>query len=251
MYLAVFIGILFVKSTPLVHMPTPQKHKFYGCSHRESCKMKVGPLPPYPPPPFPPHPPTEKKWCSIEKAVSMLRLCSFLALYMCKSCINFHLQDCTIKNQINETIFYYVERPYINGLACTRYAWSTVGYPTLFISQDMTKCDCKYSINEREYQENQTSGVMINGTGSYFSLAIVFTGLIEFQVDTKKAPSYTAFNVTKACEDQYDAMDISNDTLEWSLVGGDTLVGNDVDNTSRFSLAIKVSCYSKPSVDIA
>ena len=137
-------------------------------------------------------------------------------------------------------ILYYVERPYINDTACTRYAWSTVGYPTLFISQDLTKCDCKYSINKTEYSTDKSSGVKINGTGSYFSLAIVFTRLIEFCVDAKKAPSYTDFNETLACEDQNSSLNLSDGTLDWRL-DDDTLVGN----ASSFLFTIKVSWYGK------
>ena len=137
-----------------------------------------------------------------------------------------------------DEILYYVERPYINDTACTRYAWSTVGYPTLFISQDLTKCDCKYSINETEYLTDKSSGVKINGTGSYFSLAIVFTKLIEFHVDAKKAASYTDFNETLACEDQYHSLNLSNGTLDWRLDDDYTLVGSKAD---IFSFTIKVS----------
>lgn len=138
-----------------------------------------------------------------------------------------------------DEILYYVERPYTNDSACTRYAWSTVGYPTLFISQDLTKCDCKYSLNETEYLKNKSSGVKINGTGSYFSLAIVFTRLIEFHVDSKKPKSYTAFNVTDACDDQYDSMNLSNGTLDWMFDDDYTLVGD----AEEFSFTIKVGCF--------
>lgn len=84
----------------------------------------------------------------------------------------------------------------------------------------------------------------INGTGSYFSLAIVFTRMIEFHVDAKNPKSYTDFNVTKACEDQYGSVDLSNNTLNWMLNDDDTLVGN----ASDFSFSIKVSCYGKTSL---
>lgn len=66
--------------------------------------------------------------------------------------------------------------------------------------------------------------------------------MIEFHVDTKKAKSYSDFNVTKACGDQYDSVDLSDDTLDW-ILNDDTLVGN----ASDFSFAIKVSCYGKTS----
>ena len=168
-------------------------------------------------------------------------LCNQPCIILYCNC-EFHLQDCTNKNRLDK-VLYYVERPYINDSACTRYAWSTIGYPTLFISQDLTKCDCKYSINESEYLDNMTSGVSINGTESYFSLAIVFTRLIEFHVDSKKAMSYSDFNVTKACEDQYGSLDLSDDTLDWILDEDDTLVGN----ASDFSFTINVSCYSNTS----
>ena len=133
----------------------------------------------------------------------------------------------------------------MNNSACTRYAWSTVGYPTLFISQDRTKCDCKYSINESEYVENLSPGsVKINGTDSYFSLAVSFTRLIEFQVDAKQAKSNTDFNTTKACDslgedvDLYNPLDLSDETLDWMLADdGSTLVGN----YSDFSFSITVS----------
>ena len=110
-------------------------------------------------------------------------------------------------------------------------------------------------MNESEYFKNQSFGsVKINGTGSYFSLAIVFTRLIEFQVDAKMAKSYSDFDVTKACDsqmdsvDEYNPVDLSFETLKWKL-DGDSLVGylipdNISNKTDGFSITIKVSFLS-------
>ena len=87
---------------------------------------------------------------------------------------------------------------------------------------------------------NKSSGVRLNGTESYFSLAIVFTRLVEFHVDAKNPKSYTGLNVTGACEDQYVSLNLSNGTLDWMLDDDDdnTLIGE----ADGFSFSIKVSC---------
>lgn len=150
---------------------------------------------------------------------------------------------------MDEVILYYVERESHDVRACTRYAWSTVGYPTLFISQDNSSCECNYHINTDEYTANQTLGsVSITGTDSYFSLAIVFTRLIEFLVSSKQAESYSKFNVTEVCSEldnpyNINPMELTSKDLNWTL-SGDELKAT-LKSESNFSFTIKVSLVNK------
>ena len=145
----------------------------------------------------------------------------------------------------NEVILYYVERGSTNVKACTRYAWSTVGHPTLFISQDNSSCECKYDIDHDNYMANQTPGsVNVTGTNSYFSLAIVFTRLIEFLVSSKKAESYSKFNVTEVCSEldnpyNINPMNLTSKDLNWTL-SKDQLKAT-LKSESDFSFTINVS----------
>ena len=154
-------------------------------------------------------------------------------------------------NASDEVILYYVESATSNVTACTRYAWSTIGFPTLFISQDSSSCECEYDIDIDEYTTNQTSGsVNITGTKSYFSLAIVFTRLIEFVVSSKNAESYSKFNATEVCselDNPYDInpMELTGEDLNWTL-SGDQLKAT-LKSESNFSFTINVSLINKIS----
>ena len=142
---------------------------------------------------------------------------------------------------------YYVERSVKNATrpSCTRYAWSTVGYPTLFISHDNSLCKCEYDLDNNTYTANQTEGsVNITGTESRFSLAIVFLRLIEFSVDLKKAKSYTVFNVTDHCdtENLMSKVELNSSELMWNLTEDHALNASmKADNTSNFNFKINVS----------
>ena len=154
-------------------------------------------------------------------------------------------------NGSEKLLLHYAERcnPKVTG--CMRYAWSTIGYPTLFISHDRSscKCECNYDIDESAYTANQTHGsINITGTDSYFSLAIVFTRLIEFQVDPKKAKSFSVFNATSACDSETESVEglksvkLSSEELVWTLSDDDTLVADlESGNSSEPLLTIKVS----------
>jgi hypothetical protein len=69
------------------------------------------------------------------------------------------------------------------------YAWSTVGFPTLFISQSLSRNCTNESFrmtNENEYMDSQAFGsVHIAGSDSNASVAIVFRRLIEFEGNKK------------------------------------------------------------------
>ena len=175
-------------------------------------------------------------------------------------CIFHQQQGChnVTKTDEDGVILYYVERS--NPKAphtCTRYAWSTVGYPTLFISQDNSSCECEYDLNKEEYTNSSKPGPphSVNITGKNFSLAIVFMRLIEFTVDTKKANSYTVFNVTKYCDTSniMSKVEFNSSELMWNLTTEKSTLAKDnkdyaltasmkADNDSHFNFKINVSC---------
>ena len=95
------------------------------------------------------------------------------------------------------------------------------------------------------YTASQAPGsVNITGTESYFSLAIVFLRLIEFSVNTKKAKSYTAFNVTDHCDTSNltSKLELSSSKLMWNLTEDNALNASmKADNHSYFNFKINVS----------
>ena len=121
-----------------------------------------------------------------------------------------------------------------------------MGYPTLFISHENSSCQCKYDLNSSEYTSAQSPGsVNITGTDSQFSLAIVFTRLIEFVVNSKSAHSYTVFNVTENCNDSNSRseVDLNSNTLKWNLTSNNSTLNASMkaDNDSQFVFSINVS----------
>jgi len=114
------------------------------------------------------------------------------------------------------------------------YVWSTVGYPTLFISRSafVNSSDCTSSIHVNDYSEfknHQSPGsVSIDGAKSNFSFALVFKSIIDFQVDSKKLPTTSAFNPN---QNYYTSVDLSD--LSWSPYSfHDGTIGMDVTNMS-------------------
>lgn len=64
----------------------------------------------------------------------------------------------------------------------TNYAWSTVGFPTLFLSQTFDSRSCKdVSLNEEDFIKSQEYGsVDIPGADSNMSMAVVFRRIILY-----------------------------------------------------------------------
>ena len=113
------------------------------------------------------------------------------------------------------------------------YAWSTVGYPTVFISRSLkdtvnvNNCLSSFKVNNyQKFMSDQESGsVSIDGVSNYFSFALIFKTLVEFPVNPKKLPAVKAFNpdLAKNCsmdpnatEDCYHVYHLDNSNLNWS-----------------------------------
>lgn len=98
------------------------------------------------------------------------------------------------------------------------YAWSTVGFPTLFVSQSFDNRTCQsgsFSVDVTEYEKHQQYGsVDIAGSGSVFSLAIVFRRLIRFDGGSKNEAS-DVFDPSQAGDETYESVYL-NDSIEWT-----------------------------------
>ena len=131
-----------------------------------------------------------------------------------------------------------------NDTVRMNYAWSSVGFPTLFLSQsfDSLNCSNSFNISESDYITSQSfHSVNISGAGTNNSLAIVFRRLIEYNggkhykasngFDPSAAANFsTAFNTT------YSSTYL-NESMEWSYNRDSrTFVGR----SSTLKLTIKV-----------
>ena len=102
------------------------------------------------------------------------------------------------------------------------YAWSTVGYPTLFISQSYNHSNCTNKtlqmLNSTAFIDSQSFGsVYVSGSGSGgSSVAMVFRRLIVFD-GGKKAKAENGFNSSEAAgnSSQYHSVYLSDDTIDW------------------------------------
>ena len=129
------------------------------------------------------------------------------------------------------------------------YAWSGVGYPTLFLSQTNDSRDCNDSfhiVNDAAFLDSQSFGsVNITGAGTTNSLAIVFRRLIEYNGGNHYKAS-NGFNTSMAASDvsdQYRSVYL-NDSMEWLYYpDGKTIVGNSLDG-SFGTLRFRVSAPS-------
>lgn len=136
------------------------------------------------------------------------------------------------------------------------YAWSTVGYPTIFISRspysnnsnDVNNCLSHFHVhNYTEFRDNQEPGsVSINGTSTNFSFALIFKSLVEFKVSTRKLQGARAFNPNLAhnCSENpgldgcYYVYQLHSSNLDWSSY--DPSVGLSATNDTLL-LHLKVS----------
>ena len=131
------------------------------------------------------------------------------------------------------------------------YAWSTVGYPTLFISQSNNTKSCSnetFQANLTEYLDTQAYGSLyIAGSESDAAVAMVFRRLIEFN-GGKKAKAAGIFNTSEAAvnSSQYRSVYLNDESIEWyydprhrSITGiGGQLFGSIVFNVSHSKLII-------------
>ena len=126
------------------------------------------------------------------------------------------------------------------------YAWSTVGFPTLFISQSNGSNNCSRETlritNLTEYVDSQTFGsVFVAGSHGDAAVAMVFRRLIEFD-GGKKAKADDTFDSSKAAENSslYHNVYLDNDAIDWwfdparkSIIGkGGDLFGSLIFNAS-------------------
>lgn len=125
------------------------------------------------------------------------------------------------------------------------YAWSTVGYPTLFISRSgvVNTSNCNSAIHVTDYSEfknHQSPGsVKIDGAINNFSFALVFKTIIDFPVDKKKLPSTGAF---KPFKNNYTFYDLSDEALQWSSYSFyNGTRGMDTSDRSNMSVTFLVS----------
>ena len=113
------------------------------------------------------------------------------------------------------------------------YAWSTTGYPSLFISRspwsNNTSENCLSNFHVLNYTSfnatQQPGSVSIDGTSTNFSFALIFKNLIEFKVSAKKLQAAGAFDPEFAhnCsissenrKDCYNVYQLNNTHLNWS-----------------------------------
>ena len=135
------------------------------------------------------------------------------------------------------------------------FVWSTVGYPTLYLARttDITQCACSASTYNSSFPDTGYSNFSIPGLDSNFSLTIVFTRLIEFNV-TDESYAEEVLNPAIVCNDtafylNSSYSDISLDDMSWRFFPDNgTFVGlvdesdTDYQNATRFS--IRVSSYN-------
>lgn len=141
------------------------------------------------------------------------------------------------------------------------YAWSTAGYPSLFISRtprnNNTSENCLSNFHVKDYTSfmatQQPGSVSIDGTSTNFSFALIFKSLIEFKVSAKKLQGAEAFDPEFAynCsvspvkrQGCYNVYQLNNTHLNWSSY--DPSEGLRVhDDNGSLILHLKVKCFLK------
>lgn len=110
------------------------------------------------------------------------------------------------------------------------YAWSAVGYPTVFISRSETtnrkKCLSNFHVNDYTgfISDQEPQSISIDNATTGFSFALIFKTLVEFKVSTKKLQGAGAFDATIAhnCSQDprpdcpYYVYHLNNANLNWS-----------------------------------
>lgn len=128
----------------------------------------------------------------------------------------------------------------------TNYAWSTVGFPTLFLSQTFDSRSCKnVSLNEEDFIKSQEYGsVDIPGADSNMSIAVVFRRIILYDGGNSFRAA-NGFNASMTIPDpanenvtQYPRSVYLNESIMWQYYPEDRrIVGTFADLRS---LAFKV-----------
>ena len=139
------------------------------------------------------------------------------------------------------------------------YAWSTTGYPSVFISRspqsnstNTKDCVSNFHVNYANFASNQQPGsVSIDGALTNFSFGLIFKSLVEFKVSTKKLPAAGAFHpqVAYNCSENkpddcpYHVYQLNNSNLSWSSY--DPSEGlSAYDKNGSLMLNLKVSIFS-------
>ena len=168
-------------------------------------------------------------------------------------------------NANDSTVVLLYNRVTNDSTTCMHYVWATkghngTGFPTLFVSQtnhsEACTPDCSEFLNDSSLNVNIPGAVE-----SYFSIGIVFTRLIEFEINAKTAEAVDGFNSTLgcSCDEENEDLDCSyyrslylNDTgIQWDYDGDSgvfmaTPRDPESDNiTSKFRLNIKVCMFSE------
>lgn len=132
------------------------------------------------------------------------------------------------------------------------YAWSTIGNLTLYLAHTTKKyCNCNSSTFNNNYPDE--GSITIPGMESSFSLAVVFTRIIEFNA-TKNNLAAKALNLSVVCNEDlfesnrsYSRLPLDDSKLKWEFVPeNSTFVGsyytNDTvfENRTRFSIRVSL-----------
>lgn len=122
--------------------------------------------------------------------------------------------------------------------------------PTLYLSHTPNvgnSCSCSGSQYDKTYPHNQNGTVSIPGLDSHFSLAVIFTRMVEFNA-TDSALAGEALNLTEVCTDDDTNLlftDFSNNSnVDWHFDSDSTtFVGNikHVNNSGNTTVKIRVS----------
>lgn len=147
------------------------------------------------------------------------------------------------------------------------YAWSTTGYPSLFISRSPrnnnanTSGSCLSNFHVINYESfiatQQPGSVSIDGTSTNFSFALIFKSLVEFKVSSKKLQGAEAFDpaIAHNCsvspkEGCYNVYHLNNTDLIWSSYNpSEGLRAHD--SNGSLILHLKVSVFSRGYVYVS
>lgn len=134
------------------------------------------------------------------------------------------------------------------------YAWSTVGYPTLFISQSFGAKNCTnqaFHANMTEYEDSQSYGsVYVAGSESDSAVAIVFRRIIEFD-GGKKSRASGAFNSSEAANDsstEYYSTYLDDSSMKWYYDPEDRKITGKSDTFKSLIFSVSHSFYNSKFV---
>lgn len=139
--------------------------------------------------------------------------------------------------------------------ACMHYVWSMMGNLTLYLAHTpgTENCNCSSSLmkfNLTNFPEDGSISTPARNM-SDFSLAVVFTRIIEFDA-TDKYLAASNLNLTVACEDSFEPNDtysqfVFDDSTKWEFIAEDStflgtwhanVSGNDTATQTRFRIRV-------------